>query len=446
MYMLDWLLHNTPIFYLTQSLWRDEAFSILIAEKPIASFIATLNFEPPLYYILLHIWIKLFGNSEIATRSLSLLGFSLATCVVILWAEKRFRSHYLSWMVPVLFFLNPMLLYYAFEVRAYGVLMFFSTLSIYAYGQKRYKLAAFANILAFYTHTYAIFIPIVQCIHFLISHPNKKRFMQFSRVVSHSYIRSLFLTGISIAPWVIPLYEEAKNMRPTWYYPVDVQLIRSVLGNMFIGYDGTPGGLWGSTAVLSFILVMFFMLAYQNKEHKSEKIYFLFTIVIPLVIVIGISFFKPLFVNRYLIYVTIAQVLLLGYTIHSLKNPLIQKSVALGMLLFIVGANVYLPQKKAKLDIRSIVKEANAIKGSQDVLYTTSPLIFFETVYYTPEREKVFLYNPHQSPFPWYVGEAAFSQSQMAYELPHYPKRAVMIAPDKSITISYQVNTPLAIQ
>lgn len=430
--MLDWLLTHTPLFYLVQSFWRDEAFSVLTAEKPLASVIGSLNFEPPFYYILLHIWIRIFGESEIAARSLSLVGFSLATCVVILWAEKRFRSHWLSWIFPVLFFINPMLLYYGFEVRAYGWFMFFSTLSLFAYGQKKYWLTALANILGFYTHSYAIFIPFVQCLHYLLSSTKKEK----------KYFQSLILTGISIAPWFIPIYEEAKKMRPTWYYPVDLQLVRSVLGNMFTGYDGTPGGLWSNTFILSIILLGVFYLAFKIKEQRREISYFLFMIFLPLFIVIGISFIKPLFVNRYLIYVSIAEMFLVGYALFSIKNSLLQKMLTLFVFLFMIYINIYFPQHKAKLDIRSTIIEANLLKGPNDLIYVSSPLIFFETVYYSKDRSNVYLYNPDHGEFPWYVGETAFSQSQMAYDLPEYPKRAIFIGLDRSITISYKMNTP----
>ncbi len=441
--MFDFLLTHTPLLYLVQSFWRDEAFSILTAEKPISGFIGSLNFEPPFYYVLLHFWIKIFGESEIAARSLSLVGFSLATCVVILWAEKRFRTHWLSWIFPIFFFFNPMLLYYAFEVRAYGWLMFFSTLSLFAYSQKNYKLTALANILAFYTHSYAIFIPFVQFVYYLVTSSDKKKFLHIpALVIKNKYIQSLIVTGISIAPWFIPIYQEAKKMRTAWYFPVDFQLIRSVLGNMFTGYDGTPGGLWIATTVLSLVFIGLFVIALKNKEHKSEINYLLYMVGLPLFLVIGVSFFKPMFVNRYLIYVTISEVMLIGYAIYSLKNPFHQKVVMCLFFIFIAAVNLYLPDKKAKLDIRRTIKEANAIRGANDVLFVTDPLIYFETVYYTKDRNHVYLYNPNHTPFPWYVGETAFSNSQMAYELPQYPKRAVMISPNLPLTISYEMTAP----
>jgi uncharacterized membrane protein len=435
--MWNFLLTHSPLLYLTQSLWRDEAFSILIAEKPIASFIGKLNFEPPVYYVLLHFWIKIFGESEIAARSLSLLGFSLATVVVICWSEKLFKKHWLSWFVPILFFFNPMLLYYGFEIRAYGWYMFFATLSLYAYSTKKYNILAVANILAFYTHSYAIFLPFIEIIHYLIFHAGQKKFFRPVQFIKNIFIRSLVITGIAISPWLILLYQETLKLKSTWYFPVDLQLVKSVLGNMFTSYDGTPGGLWKGTALLSLVLVVMFVIALKNRSHRQETTFFAALIGIPLCIIIGISFFKPLFVNRYLIFVTISEVMLIGYAILSLKNPLIQKVVAAVALLFVIATNMYLPFPKAKLDIRSTIMEANALRGKNDLLFVSNPLIFFESVYYTKDRNNVFLYNPNRNPFPWYVGELAFSPSQMAYTLPEYPTRAFIIGMDQSITMSY---------
>ena len=270
--MINWLLAHSPLLYFTQSVWRDEAFSILAAQRPLSFIFTNLGIEPPLYYILLHYWMKLFGTSEIAARSLSLLGFTLTTILVIYWSEKLFRKHWLSWFLPLLFFFNPMLLYYAFEVRAYGWFMFFSIASMYAYVEKKWVLLTIANVLGFYTHSYMIFVPITQGIHWLITTQIHKVIAQF--IAHRRRLRSAILnlkvkgapaafvaTLLLIAPWFLRLIKEAAGLKTTWYYPVDINLIRSVLGNMFVGYEGTPWYLWRITFYLSLVLLFFFFLA-----------------------------------------------------------------------------------------------------------------------------------------------------------------------------------------
>lgn len=438
--MFDFLFNHTPLFYFTQSLWRDEAYSILIAEKPLQFFLTKLNFETPLYYILLHFWIKIFGESEIAVRSFSFLGFTLATIVVIFWAEHLFKKHWLSWMTPIFFFFNPMLLYYAFEVRAYGWYMFLATLSFYAYSTKKWKLLAVANVFAFYFHTYAIFLPFVQLIHFVFEKIWVEKKVRIKNLIKDPFLLGLVASGFAILPWFYFLIEELKRNRPTWYFPVDAQLVKSVLGNMFIGYDGTPGGLWGITALLSLALLGTFLFAQKNSTKKRDAKYFFLTTILPLVIVVGISFVKPLFVTRYLIPVTISEVILLALAIDAVKNKTLQKIFAGMFIVFLFAVNCFLPANKAKLDIRSTILEANAIRGPGDKLFVTSPLIYFEAVYYTKDRQNVFLYNPQGSAFPWYVGESAFAPSQMAFGIPTFPERAIVISEDRSITIAYRTS------
>src|SRR3989344_2939011 len=77
--MMDFLFNRTPLYFMTQSLWRDEAFSYLLAQKSIIDIIrlTAQDFNPPFYYIMLHFWISIFGKSEIALRSLSFVFFAL---------------------------------------------------------------------------------------------------------------------------------------------------------------------------------------------------------------------------------------------------------------------------------------------------------------------------------------------------------------------------------
>jgi mannosyltransferase len=437
--ILDFILKNTPLLYLTQSLWRDEAFSVLTSEGSILSFIGKLNFEPPVYYVLLHFWIKLFGTSEIAVRSLSLVSFLLATCIVVFWAEHVFKKHWIAYLTPFLFFFNPMLLYYAFEVRAYGVLMFFATLSLYAYSTKRYKLLAVANIFAFYTHSFALFIPLVQLLHYGITHLTTKHFFTLKHLVKDHFLRSFIIWTLAISPWMVILLQEFAKSRQGWYFPVDLQLVLSVLGNMFTSYDGTPGNHWQYTRLLSLFLLPVLLFNLKDKKNRIETTYLNMAIFVPLIIVIGVSFIKPLFVNRYLIFVTIAQIMAISYTIYTIKHKYAQILLAAVFIILTAGINLYLPAKKPKLDIRSTLYEANAIRTNKDILLVTSPLIFFEAQYYTRDRSRVYLYNPDNVAFPWYVGDSAFDKKQMTTQLPEYPTRAVVVGMDQSISIQYRL-------
>lgn len=431
--MWDFLFHHSPLLYLTQSVWRDEAFSILLSMRSPLYFIPKLTFEPPLYYILLHFWMKLFGTSEIAARSLSLVGFVLASIVVIFWAEKLFKKHWLSWFLPVFFFFNPQLLYYAFEIRAYGWYMFFAVTSMFAYWEKRWMLYVLATTLGLYTHTYMIIVPAVQVIHYLLTH---------RKTLLAKAPRAFALTGLLVAPWITKVIIDLPRLKESWYFPADKQIVKSVLGNIFVGYEGTPADLWQFTTRLSLVFVALAACAMWQTKTRARNGFFFLMVFIPLVAIIGISFYKPLFVNRYVLPSTIAQVFLIVFAIECIKHKLLQKLAATVVLAFAIGFNFWYPSQHPKKDIRSTMYEINGLASAGDVILTDNPLIIFETMYYSRDSSRVFWYNPEASPFPWYIGDIAFSPSQVVRELPPYPARAFIIHRDTTFEIAY--NAPMS--
>ena len=57
-----------------QSLWYDEGVSVFLAQKSLSALTAHTagDIHPPLYYYLLHLWIRLAGASEFSLAFLSL--------------------------------------------------------------------------------------------------------------------------------------------------------------------------------------------------------------------------------------------------------------------------------------------------------------------------------------------------------------------------------------
>jgi mannosyltransferase len=101
--------------------WIDEGLSVGIANRPIGAIPHALREDgsPPLYYVLLHYWLKAAGNTEAGVRALSLL-FALLAIPVAWWAARAiFRSLKAAWVAAVLTALNPFLSQYAQEARMY---------------------------------------------------------------------------------------------------------------------------------------------------------------------------------------------------------------------------------------------------------------------------------------------------------------------------------------
>jgi mannosyltransferase len=437
--MWQFLFTHTPLLYLTQSVWRDEAFSLLLAEQSPLYFIPRLTFEPPFYYILLHFWVQLFGNGEILARSLSLIGFILANVVVIFWGERLFKKHWLSWFLPLFFFFNPQLLYYAFEIRAYGWYMFFAVASMYAYMEKRWVLYVLSTTLGIYTHTYMVIVPAMQVLHFILMH--KHMLLSAIRLKKDSFVRSLGIIALLVSPWIAKIFIDIPRLKQSWYFPVDMQLVKSAVANIFLGYEGTPPDFWDTTAFLSVLLIGISAAALRAQDNKNRNGFFFLLAFVPLVTILAISVVKPLFVNRYLLPATIAQVFLVVFALETIRNATFQKIAAALLLFGVIGFNIWYPSRHAKKDIRTTIQQINAIASSEDVILTDSPLILFETIYYSNSPSRVFWYNPENTPFPWYIGDIVFSPTHMMRnDLPPYPTRAFLINSDMTFTLTYNIS------
>jgi 4-amino-4-deoxy-L-arabinose transferase-like glycosyltransferase len=103
-----------------QSFWNDEGNSARIAERSIQLILegAAGDIHPPLYYLALHFWRSLVGQSEFALRSLSAVGGIGLVALVYLLGDRLFGR--LSGLVAAfLAAINPFQLYYSQEARSY---------------------------------------------------------------------------------------------------------------------------------------------------------------------------------------------------------------------------------------------------------------------------------------------------------------------------------------
>ncbi len=121
-----------------QSLWNDEGTSVALATRDLLTITrsAANDIHPPLYYIVLHFWIKLFGNGELAVRSLSaLLGTLLVLTTYLLGRSLSAagNSHGLGMLMGLLAALfaavSPFQVYYSQEARMYVLTALLGTIS-----------------------------------------------------------------------------------------------------------------------------------------------------------------------------------------------------------------------------------------------------------------------------------------------------------------------------
>ena len=195
-------------------LWIDEGISIGIAHHHWTSIPGLLNQDgsPPAYYMLLSLWIQLFGDSERATHTLSLV-FGLACIPVAFLAGRALFGRTTGLVCALLAALDPYLTYYAQETRMYELEALLSLVVAYAWvqgilrGRNAWAVALVPAIdLAVYTHNWALFL----CVGLFVA----------TCVVARKRLKRCVLTAVGVAvlylPWLPTLLLQARHTGAPW--------------------------------------------------------------------------------------------------------------------------------------------------------------------------------------------------------------------------------------
>ncbi|WP_249010996.1 glycosyltransferase family 39 protein [Conexibacter sp. DBS9H8] len=152
--------------YLNGQFWMDEALAVGIASHPLTAIPGILRYDgsPPLYYMLLHLWMGMLGDGETATHTLSAV-FGISCVPISYWGVWTiFKNKRMAMMAAVLFAFNAFLTQYSQETRMYSMMAFlglFATIGFIAgFVQRRRKyviLFAVAQALMLYTHAWGLF-------------------------------------------------------------------------------------------------------------------------------------------------------------------------------------------------------------------------------------------------------------------------------------------------
>jgi len=111
-------------FISRSSLWLDEALTVNIARLPLSEIPAALRHDgaPPLYYMVLHGWIGIFGSGDLAVRSLS--GLAGVAAIALAWAAgRRLGGSRVGWVAALVVASSPFAVAHALESRMYSLVI-----------------------------------------------------------------------------------------------------------------------------------------------------------------------------------------------------------------------------------------------------------------------------------------------------------------------------------
>lgn len=412
---MSFLANHTVVKFLTESLWRDEAFSWAMANQGLGILPLTArDFNPPLYYLLLYAWMQIAGSSELAMRSLSLVFFA-----GLLWVLWRFSRDLLD--VPrqraalyVAFAgLNPMLLYYAVEARMYSLVALLAALSFYALLTRRSFLYVVSTTAALYTHYFMALAIGCQLVAVL-----------FTGGIAEvrERLRTFAAPWLLLMPWVVLTLRLKEDYggefwveRPGWKF------VLHILTSIYTGHDEVYGFLerperWVFALCLIPIVLWSLWAAYRWADRRLAVASVALWALVPPAMIFVVSFVKPLFVPRYLIFSSVGLVLLLIVGMERARPAV--RSVMLVLLgALAINYQVLQAHRHSKGVFRETIRGLAQQGRPDDLLFVTREHEFFPAEYYFGS-DRVFIFGRPYEDIKAFSGKVLIPRAKVVESVP----------------------------
>jgi hypothetical protein len=236
--------------YISGQFWSDEAIAVGIASHPLGQIPGLLRQQgsAPLYYLILHIWISLFGSRESATHALSLL-FAVAAIPLAMWAGWSLAGRRAGTYAAALFAFSSFFTAYAQETQAYALLALIGLvaaatfLHAFVYRRRLYLIPfAISLALLLYTSFWGIFFWIGAGVALAVVYRASERRDGILRDAGISFGAATVL----FAPWIPNLIYQVSHTTSPWGY---ADLVGATFPSDVLGSDRVVVTLAISAAV-----------------------------------------------------------------------------------------------------------------------------------------------------------------------------------------------------
>jgi mannosyltransferase len=307
--------------------WFDECFSAEMARLDWRNFLHLLWWREAnmsLYYLLLRVWLAcapFSGQSQSFIRSLSVV-FATATVPAVYWVGKLLFNRRVGLMAVALFTFNIYSIRYSQEARSYALLVLLATLSsgfLIAFlrnpSPRHRKAYVVCSILAMYAHLYAMLLLVSHWIAVRALHgPKTDGEPGISDARAHGLRRAWRIISVSALPLLIFVVKTGAG--PIRWIPRPGLF---ELGRFAIYFANGFAVVYGLAAIVTLIPVQKNILA-RRQSWEGWRAQFLFVwLLFPILLTVALSFARPVFLPRYMIFCLPALLILTAAGLISIR-------------------------------------------------------------------------------------------------------------------------------
>ncbi len=433
LFSFAWRIHNLD----AQSLWRDEIDAIYFAlrDLPTAlSMFVDTGQNGALYFLALRPWLRLMGTTEFALRYPSVLFGILA--IPLLWqvgrklipknfarnqnehsqpAGRRFGpSKYTSlWqatvgdvavMAAVFLAINPYHLWYSQDGKMYALITLLALLAVWFWlqgidrgGWKPWFGFLLTVSIAIYTHLLMILLIPLFFIWFLIAWPQSKYHWQGYLIA----LAGLTLPYLPLLWWQWDFLTASEQLTSLTFIPL-TDILRTVLlyqSNSFL----QPQNLLYLVPLL--ILALIGVVLGSKAIHQSpgsplhrltagrRHLLIVAWLVVPVLSIYILSTRQPVFLPRYIIWITPATLLFMALGLELLwrGHGKLSQPLALALILYVVVYWVTIgwgeKTTTIKADLRNAVTNISERRQPDELIIFQIPHMQYAYAYYTSDQD-----------------------------------------------------------
>ena len=384
-----------------RGIWYDDAFSILLARQDLPKLIlgTAADTMPPLYYLILHLWMYL-GDGIFLLRFLSVILSMLAVAGVYALARCLFGES-AALLAAIFTGLAPFQIYHAQELRMYSLLAlallgyaaafvsFMRSEKVRRTNAKALVFVAIFGALALYSHNLAFATLAVPDIYLLLKRSLK------------SLSKLLLAQGGSLLlfiPWLLYVPGQVEKVQRAFWTPRPglaelLQLLLAFTTNLPLPGWFLPIALFMTLSIA--VVAVLIVRVQGGKRQEDWALVLLLAIVPPLLLFVLSYLLRPIFVPRGVILSSMMCYLLLGWVL-SKASERAQATVLVVVALWLVVPLQF--QYNYDEFPRSPFKEAadflirNAARN--DLVLHDNKLAYFPMRYYEPNLRQTFLPDP----------------------------------------------------